>query len=240
MPGPAHPRLTDGVVHVWRAQLSSLADGVDSSELTASLPPEERTRAARILSPRRRQMWIAAHAVLRRLLARYLDTDPRDLRFRTGKHGKPMLLDEQAKMAAHPPVGRPAVPPLAFNLSHSGELALYAFGSGGSVGVDVEVARSTIDHVAIAARALGRVQARRLAGLEPECREREFLRAWTRHEAELKCQGTGIGWVAAEATGKEPWVADLDVSPRAAGAVALERGARKLCCWDWLDGSATG
>jgi hypothetical protein len=54
-----------------------------------------------------------------------------------------------------------------------------------------------------------------------------------RHEAELKCRGTGIGGATAERGGWAPWIAELDVAPRAAGAVALERAPGELCCWDW-------
>jgi hypothetical protein len=43
----------------------------------------------------------------------------------------------------------------------------------------------------------------------------------------------GIGGNTAERGGRKPWIAGLDVRPRAAGAVALERAPGELCCWDW-------
>ena len=122
---------------------------------------------------------------------------------------------------------------MSFNLSHSGQLALYAFTETGAVGVDVEVARRPIDEIAIAARTFGPAEARRLGGLDPAIREREFRRAWVRHEAELKCRGTGIGGPEAGLGGREPWTAELEVGPRAAAAVAAEHPPRELCCWDW-------
>ena len=82
---------------------------------------------------------------------------------------------------------------LSFNLSHSGHLALYAFSKAGAVGVDVEVARRGLDVVAIAARAFGAAEARRLRGFAPAIRKEEFRRTWVRHESALKCWGTGIG-----------------------------------------------
>jgi 4'-phosphopantetheinyl transferase len=177
-----------------------------------------------------------AHGVLRALLARYLGSDPGSLSFAVGKHGKPALV------ADAPPAGgaigsmtRPLTPPrdaasLRFNLSHSGALALYAFARGNAMGVDVEVARRPIDELAIAARAFGAERAQFLEKFEPEIREHEFLRAWVRHEAALKCLGTGIG--AGEAR-EDLWVAELDVGRRAAAAVALERPPRELHLWDW-------
>ena len=69
----------------------------------------------------------------------------------------------------------------------------------GAVGVDVEVARRPINEAALAARTFGPDEARRLAALDPVSREREFLRLWVRHEARLKCRGTGIGDAALDA-----------------------------------------
>lgn len=59
---------------------------------------------------------------------------------------------------------------LSFNLSHSEGLALYAFAADTFVGADVEVTRRPIDEPAIAARALGAHEARRLEGLDPATR----------------------------------------------------------------------
>jgi 4'-phosphopantetheinyl transferase len=213
---------------VWRADLAELAD--DLGEL---LSPAERTRAERFAHERDRLLWTRAHGVLRQLLGRYLERDPRALSFTTVAHGKPALLDDPPRSPATSRriAARPAG--LSFNLSHSGHLALYAFSAIGPVGVDVEVARRPIDELAIAARAFNPAQVRRLAVLDPLTREREFRRAWVRHEAALKCRGTGIGGAAGQASGGEPWIAELDLGPRAAGAVAVGRPPRELRCWDW-------
>jgi 4'-phosphopantetheinyl transferase len=240
-PGPCHPRLTDGAVHVWRADLQTVG-----SELGDLLGDEERERAEGILGERERGLWIRSRGVLRALLGRYTQSDPRALRFGANAHGKPALpADEAGSRSALRSPHSPAQP--LFNLSHSGGLALYAFSSGGAVGVDIERAGRAIDEVALAARAFGAAEARRLEGLEQAIRRREFLRAWVRHEAALKCRGTGIGAAASDADASEPrdgdeivgqgstepWIAELDVGPGAAGAVALERHPSELHCWEW-------
>jgi 4'-phosphopantetheinyl transferase len=202
-------------VHVWRAELAAVAE--DLSEL---LCIGEHARAARFVNERDGDLWARSRGLLRALLGRYLHQDPRSLRFATGEHGKPALADD-------------AAPELAFNMSHSGQLALYAFGATGAVGVDVEIARRPLDEVAIAAHALGAATARRLQTLEPTARRREFLRTWTRHEAELKCLGVGIGGTPTDGVTHELWVTELELGPDAAAAVAAERPARELRCWDW-------
>jgi 4'-phosphopantetheinyl transferase len=215
-PGPRRPQLADGAVHVWRADLAAAAD--DLAEL---LCEEERARAERIVSARRAELWRRSRGLLRELLGRYLRREPRTLRFALGEHGKPALILD----------GEDRVP---FNMSHSGSVALYAFSGAGEIGVDVEVARRTIDEVAVAHRTLGRPTAERLEGLDPDTRRREFLRAWARHEAALKCLGVGIGGTQADVGAAELWVVELELGHAdTAGAVAVEGRARELRCWQW-------
>jgi 4'-phosphopantetheinyl transferase len=215
-PGPLQPLLGHGSVHVWRADLTAVGDGL--GELLCS---EERARAERFVNAHDGQLWQHSRGLMRALLGRYLDRDPSSLRFVAGEHGKPALSEA-------------ATAELAFNMSHSGELALYAFSSAGAVGVDIETARRPIDEVAIAKRTLGAAEAARLKALEPTARRREFLKAWTRHEAELKCLAVGIGGSSGSAPQQGGlWVSQLRLGADAAGAVATERTARELCCWRW-------
>jgi 4'-phosphopantetheinyl transferase len=213
---------------VWRADLAAVAD-----EVCGLLCGEERARAERMLNERARQLWMRSRGLLRALLGGYLQQDPRTLRLATGAHGKPALLESWPAATATADLAAPSAAPLSFNLSHSGHLALYAFTTAGPIGVDVEVARRPIDAVGIARRAFGAAEAERLAGLEPKAREQEFLRAWVRREAELKCMGTGIGGAEAPAGGRAAWIAELEMGPRAAAAVAAGGRPRELRCWNW-------
>jgi 4'-phosphopantetheinyl transferase len=225
-PGPLRPLLADGAVHVWRADLAAVP-----RELEELLCEDERGRAGRIVSPRDGELWSRSRGLLRALVGRYVQREPRSLRFTAGEHGKPALVRDADESPARARSSRSPGP--SFNMSHSGQHALYAFSGVGEVGVDVELARRQVDEVAIAARALGAAEARRLQALAPEIRRMEFLRAWTRHEATLKCLGVGIGKAEEEVGERRPWVAQLDVGPYAVAAVASERPARELRRWDW-------
>lgn len=228
--GPPRPRLAEGALHVWRADLEAVGD-----DLVHLLSDEERERANRLLGERDRRRWTRAHGVLRALLGRYLQRDPSSLRFAIGAHGKPGLAERATESGATQRSTTATSSGLSFNLSHSGHLALYAFTSTSPVGVDLELLRRPIDEVALATRMFGRTQARRLERLDPSTRRLEFLRLWVRHEAELKRRGTGfatVGGVGDErwgaefelapraAAGAEPWIAELEVGSRAVAAVA--------------------
>jgi 4'-phosphopantetheinyl transferase len=204
-----------GAVHVWRADLAGVPE-----TLGELLSGEERARAERFPRGRDGRLWAASRGVLRSLLGGYLASDPATLQIAAGPHGKPAVTPTS---------------PLSFNLSHSGELALFAFTTAGSVGVDVELARRPIDTLALAPRALGADAAARLRRLDPDEREREFLRLWVRHEASLKCLGTGIGSArpAAPSGGRAPWIAELELGDGGAAAVALDAGRGELRCWEW-------
>jgi 4'-phosphopantetheinyl transferase len=221
-PGPTKVQLVDGAVDVWCADLTTVGD-----ESVGALSGEEHERAARIVDEQDRLLWTRSRGVLRRLLGRYLQEPPGAVQFAAGRHGKPELARER--------VQRPAP---SFNLSHSRHLALYAFTALGPVGVDIQLARdeagrSRTDHVALARRTFGDAEARRLALLDDAPREDEFLRLWTRYEAELKLRGTGIGGGERPPGGyaSKAWLCQLDVGTRAAATVALERRASELRLW---------
>jgi 4'-phosphopantetheinyl transferase len=199
-------------VHVWRADLDAVPD-----DLLELLDGEERGRAARVQDDLTRRQWSRAHAVLRALLGRYLQIDPRALRFATEAHGRPVLLRAQWP---------------SFNLSHSRGLALYAFAGGPSVGIDVELAGRSIDYAAVASRAFGAAEAHRLRELGPDARERRFLREWTRYEAMRKLWGAGIGVPPTDPRGA-PWIAELVMGARCAASVALQQPPTRLSCWAW-------
>ena len=170
-----------------------------------------------------------ARTILRALLGRYLRRRPDTIEFVIGPHGKPSLAGT-------------GPPPLHFNMSHTRGLALYAVARDAEVGVDVERPRPALDTVRLARRFITPKEADRLAALEPGERDGAFLIAWVRHEATVKCRGTGIG-AADQRTvppGAWPWVAELDPGDDAAAAVAAGVPPESVRCWQWRGPTARG
>jgi 4'-phosphopantetheinyl transferase len=134
--------------------------------LAILLSADERARAARFGLERDRRRYIAARARLRELLAERLPAAPESIRLVYGPKGKPAL---------------PASD-LRFNVSHSGDLALYVFARGREVGVDVEAVREVPEQERIARHWFREADYRRFG----------FLGCWTRREAVAKALGLGI------------------------------------------------
>lgn len=158
-------------MHVYAADLDTVdADGDVLSE-------DELERAARFRYDRDRRRFVAGRAVLRRLLAGYVDASPADISFEYGAYGKPDV--PQA--------------PVSFNLSHSGSHALFAFGPRFELGVDVEVLENAlVDDLLVAKRFFSPREVEVLRAFAPSARPRAFLRCWTRKEAFVKARGDGL------------------------------------------------
>ena len=112
---------------------------------------------------------------LREVLAVYLGEEAAGIVIVRGEHGKPRL----------------ARGGLEFNLSHSGKLALLAVSRTRTVGVDVERLKPNRDFLALAEKALAADAVEEVREAAPEERPAVFYRHWVRHEARLKCLGTG-------------------------------------------------
>ena len=204
------------IVDVWCADLSQGND-----DTIAFLTPDECHRTKLFAREADRVRWARARGILRAVLARYTGIEPGAHRFSTKPHGKPWLIE--------------GPPDLHFNLAHSGDVAVYALALSSAVGIDVEVAGRKIDHLAVGARVFSSEVLARVKGFDGHDREMEFLRAWVRHEAALKCVGSGFAGAENEPATYPLWVADLDTWPWKKGAAAVACGEKphEVRCWGW-------
>lgn len=166
--------LAAAEIQLWCIPLH--ADAPTLTRLSALLTPDEQQRADRFQFPDHRRRFIVGRGALRLLLAAYTGQAATDLRFAYGPKGKPALAGQT----------------LAFNLSHSGELALAAVTRTEPLGIDVERLRPLPDAADIAQRFFAADEAATLAAVAPERREAVFFRGWTRKEAYIKAVGDGL------------------------------------------------
>jgi 4'-phosphopantetheinyl transferase len=142
----------------------------------------ERDRASRFMVERDSVRFIVGRARLRQQLSARLGVPPEAIELAYGRHGKPAL-------------GAPyANSNLRFNLSHSGDLAVYAFAYGRDVGVDVEAVRELRDLDDIAARFFSRRENEACLALDPGDKLLGFFNCWARKEAFIKALGDGLNY----------------------------------------------
>jgi 4'-phosphopantetheinyl transferase len=160
----------------------TVAYGLDQSaiqRLTGELSDEEARRARAFHFDRDRATYIAAHAMLRRVLRETPGGEEPD--FVRSPLGRPEL--------APPRDGGPAP---YFNLTHTRGFAACAILYGAPIGVDAEDIRRPIDIAEMAARWFVPPERRLLEKLCEARRPEMFFRIWTLKEAIVKATGHGL------------------------------------------------
>jgi 4'-phosphopantetheinyl transferase len=161
-----------GEVQVWYR-------GVREEDEVATLlvlDEAERDRAERYRLARDRVRFAAHHAFVRRVLARYLGSEPDVVPIRIGVRGKPELPTDDG---------------IAFNSSRSAGWSIVALARD-PIGVDVEAIRPIDDSDALADDHFTVAERRLFHGVPETSRDRAFLELWTRKEAVVKAFGVGL------------------------------------------------
>jgi 4'-phosphopantetheinyl transferase len=163
------------IARVYRVELDRSEPDIE--RLSAVLTPVERDAPVRTR---------VARAAARIVLGNALGIDP-----------GAVPISRRCEHCGHATHGRPVVgaeAPVAFNVSHSGELALIALlDQEARIGVDIETVRPRRRLDGLAERVLAPEEYAAWARLtDQDARLRMFLDAWTRKEAYLKARGVGI------------------------------------------------
>lgn len=166
--------LRQGHIHVYKANLRPSKD--DVNRFSAFLNHEERNRANGFYFKKDKDSFIKARGTLRLVLAKYLDMQAQDIIFTYNKFGKPRV--EGAS--------------IEFNISHSGEYALFAFSNGSELGADVEVVKPKINYERLVSRFFSPKEATLILEIEESQRASYFFKCWTRKEALIKACGEGM------------------------------------------------
>jgi 4'-phosphopantetheinyl transferase len=186
-PGLNTPRSASASATVVNDAVELVASRLDVGRETlrasaALLCRAERQRATRFFFDRDRRRFIVARARLRQLLSARLGMPPEAVELVYATRGKPALAPSCAASD------------LRFSVSHSNDLAVYAFSSGREIGIDIETIRVIRDADDIAARFFSRSENEAYLALDPRDRPLGFFNCWTRKEAFVKALGTGLGY----------------------------------------------
>jgi 4'-phosphopantetheinyl transferase len=169
--------LRDREAHIWIADLAAL--DAQAVHLAPILSAEERSNAERMRFARHRHERVLSRALLRLLAGAYCGAPPQSLDIHSSASGKPALRGRvQGARALH------------FNVSHSGDYALYAFAEH-EIGVDIERIDPSLDVQAIARQVFSREEIAALDATAERARHL-FHVFWTAKEACVKTTGVGL------------------------------------------------
>lgn len=169
--------LQNNEIHVWRACLNDVSSIAFYQKL---LSADELERADRFYFANGRNQFISARGILRMLISYYLKIQPTLIQFEYNEYGKPAISKLQNKNS------------LQFNLSHSRDTVIYAFGLQEPIGIDIEYHDENIAALDIADRFFTSSEAEQLRLLESNKQKQFFYDTWTAKEAFTKGLGKGL------------------------------------------------
>lgn len=168
------PAAMPGTTQVWSGLV---IPGADLSPYHAVLSEEEQSRAARFRTDRLRDVYVAAHGMLRGVLSEATGLPAQQLSFRANPWGKPALSEPHRDFH--------------FNLSHSGDRFLVALSRTGPVGIDIEKIADDAPYD-IASQVMTPGEQSLLMRMPAQDRRRTFYELWARKEAVAKAIGRGL------------------------------------------------
>ncbi|MEI8314336.1 MAG: 4'-phosphopantetheinyl transferase superfamily protein [Verrucomicrobiota bacterium] len=170
--------LAIGAIQLWLTDLDQ--PGCLVADLEKLLSATERERAAKFRFPIDRQRFIVRRALLRQLVASYIDRPAAGIEFTTNPFGKPQLATPCLQ-------GN-----LQFNLSVAQGHALYGFAWNTALGVDLAQCRTEFDWTDIVDSFFHPNEATHIHQLLPPEQAQAFYTLWTLKEAIVKARGEGL------------------------------------------------
>ena len=210
--------ISEQNIHVWEVDLDRDREQIE--ELSCCLDERERQRAAKFINPIHRDRWTVARGYLRQILTQYLDLTRSQIVFAYAAQGKPIIDGN----------------PIQFNLSHSGDRAVYAISPKHPVGIDIEYIRP-LAAADLVDRFFSPAECAIFHSLPVAIQQAAFFHAWTQKEAYLKACGTGLttpldrievsidprtpAQIISTPTPGSWQIHKLKISPEYAGAIAI-------------------
>lgn len=171
-------KLNQSDLHIWHIAFggNALMD-----QAFPALPSEEESiQAARFTHPKLHQSYLKTRWAMRDILGHYLDTAPEQVQLRYAELGKPELVPNTYDLD------------IRFNLTHSGDGALFAVTLNTEVGVDMEKVGQKPRPIRLAKRYFTKETVTLLTEIPETEQQIALLKLWTQYEAFKKAQGVGL------------------------------------------------
>jgi 4'-phosphopantetheinyl transferase len=166
----------DRTINVWIVNATS---ELHLGPYFGYLSVAETQKAAKFRFQKDKANFVLGRSILRILAGHYLSEDPKKVKFKYNKYGKPQLADSNI---------------LRFNIAHSEDSIVLGFSENMAIGIDVEKIKTDFDIMEIARNYFSEREIEALGNFPPSQRARAFYRCWTRKESFIKAKGTGLSF----------------------------------------------
>lgn len=168
-------------IHLWLLQDRKIDVSSLLQHYQLWLSPEERQQQTRFHFARDRHQYLLTRALVRSTLSRYLPLAPTDWKFDREAHGRPRLLNPEARAAG-----------LVFNISHSPGLIALGITCNRQLGIDCENFTERPALLDIAQRYFSPQETAALQALPEHQQRQRFFHYWTLKEAYVKARSLGL------------------------------------------------
>ncbi|CAN5532164.1 hypothetical protein BH10ACI2_BH10ACI2_07030 [soil metagenome] len=168
------PSLLSGNLHVCSIKIDRSQEHIFKSCLSTN----EVKRAMKFRHPEDRADFVVCRGVLRRLLGEYVGIEPGHVEISYTRDGKPFVDQHSTN--------------IKFNISHSHEIALFAFSKDFDLGIDIERLDVNIIDPGMISHCLHPNEIETFQALEVDKKAIFFFNCWTGKEAYLKLRGDGF------------------------------------------------
>jgi len=172
--------LERGEIHLWYVRVGSVVEEELLRRYRSLLSATEQLRQEKFAFHKDRHRDLVTRALVRTRLSYYQALPPGQWAFVSSKYGRPEIA---------PRVG---VPPLRFNVSHSGDLVVCGVALSSDIGVDVECVCRPVYTEKIVRRHFSIGEAEDVLSQSPERKRERFFEYWTLKEAYAKALGLGL------------------------------------------------
>jgi 4'-phosphopantetheinyl transferase len=173
--------LTSAEIHVWLASYDELAEERLHSAYRELLDEAERKQEPRFYFARDRRRYLVTRALVRTVLSRYAEVNPREWVFSTNAYGRPEIVNAQGRDAG-----------LSFNISHTHSLIVLGVTRHRALGVDVENVRAREVSIDIADHYFAPQEVAALRAVPSHEQQYRFFEYWTFKESYIKARGMGL------------------------------------------------
>lgn len=170
--------LLDSRIDLWLTNLNLSHDVINKFE--GYLDKADTGQIKKLKFEYLKKRAIITKGLLRLLIGNYLNLNPAELVFAYNEFGKPFINDNLNE--------------LQFNISHSDDMAVFAFSRSGEIGADIEKVKVIDDMQGVMNICFTGYEKDWFNDINAESRVESFYKVWTIKEAFIKAIGRGFSF----------------------------------------------